>query len=662
MLHLGKAQLGQEHLTEAVKSFEQALRLAPELTTAYYNLGTTFYQLQEFDKSIVNLQRAATLAPTNVAIRKSLCKALQHQNRLEEAIDSYRQLCQLQPNDPDHLLQLGTCQLHNGQLPESRQTFKQVLHINPQHKMAWNNLGNAWNREGKAAESIECYRKVLQIDSLFTPAHNNLAEIYRNIGLIEESRKHYLLSKNGTNNNRVELQQSVLLPPIYNNHEELPVYRKQLEENLDRLSAAGCTIDPTREIVPPLFYLAYQGLTDRPIHEKFCSLMVPSPKFQACSRIPRDRADGKIRVGFLSHHFKNHTIGHLMNGIVSELSRDQFHVTVLTQTAQNDKLGQVFQQAADDYIVLSSNLERAITLIQNQDLDILYYPDLGMDPYTLTLSQLRLAPVQCVSWGHPVTTGCKEIDYYVTSELIETDADAQAHYTEKLVRFKTINVYYQPVAVPQKFATRAELNLPENAHLYICPQSLFKFHPDIDQVFGGILSQDPEGLIVLIEGPTPEWKQKLQERFAREIPDQHARIHFVPRLSHNDFISLMNMADVMIDPLHFGGGNTTYQALALGLPVVSLPSEFQRGRITQGLYRKMEMMDCVVDSVEAYVELSVELGTDQEKRAAMSRKIKANNSKLFQDHSAIVEYEQFFREAVQAAQTQGSSETLRESA
>lgn len=661
-LHLGKALLGLEKFEAAAESFNHALQFNPELSTAYFNLGTTLFQLQQVEPAIVNLQKAVALEPGNALFVEYVGRALKITNRLTEAADSYRRLCQLQPEAPSPWVQLGSCQLNLGQYESARDSFHRAIELDPQNKVAWNNLGNSWNHQGKGAESIQCYLKALEFDPNYHPAHSNLAEVYRNIGRIEKSRHHYLLSKNGTNDNRVELQRTVMLPPIYQNHEELPVYRRQLEQNLDRLIAEKSYLDPTKDIVPPLFYLAYQGLPDRPLHEKFCQLMVPANDFKPSSEIAKHRPEGKIRVGFLSHHFKNHTIGHLTNGIVSELSREQFHVTVMSQTIQNDKLGQLFQREADDYIVLSSDLKRAIQLIQQQDLDILYYPDLGMDPYTLTLSQLRLAPVQCVSWGHPVTTGCPVIDYYITSELIETSPEAQEHYTEKLIRFKTINVYYQPVEIPARFSTRAELGLPEDKHLYICPQSLFKFHPDMDEVFAGILEQDPNGVIVLIEGLAQEWRQELEKRFARTIPEHHDRILFVPRLGHNDYMSLNYVADVMIDPLHFGGGNTTYQALALGLPVVSLPSDYQRGRITQGLYRKMNMMDCVVNSVEEYIRLSVELGTQPEKRAEMSDKIKATNGHLFRDRSAITEYEQFFKEAVQASRNQQTNVPIPKSA
>ena len=67
------------------------------------------------------------------------------------------------------------------------------------------------------------------------------------------------------------------------------------------------------------------------------------------------------------------------------------------------------------------------------ELDVLFYADIGMDPTTYFLAFSRLAPVQCVTWGHPVTTGIPNIDDYLSSDVFEAPG-AEAHYTERLIR------------------------------------------------------------------------------------------------------------------------------------------------------------------------------------------------------------------------------------
>src|SRR5207244_780770 len=153
-------------------------------------------------------------------------------------------------------------------------------------------------------------------------------------------------------------------------------------------------------------------------------------------------------------------------------------------------------------------------------------------------------------------------------------------YTETLVKLKTLPIYYyQPESPPPDLPPGLrKADFGEGAHIYACPQSLFKLHPDFDEILGGILRGDPQGVLHLSWGMAPRWEQLLPQRFAATMPDVVERIRFVPKLNPPEFLSLMAQADVLLDPLHFGGGNTSYEGLALGVPIVTMPSRFLRGR------------------------------------------------------------------------------------
>jgi predicted O-linked N-acetylglucosamine transferase (SPINDLY family) len=141
----------------------------------------------------------------------------------------------------------------------------------------------------------------------------------------------------------------------------------------------------------------------------------------------------------------------------------------------------------------------------------------------------------------------------------------------------------------------------------------------------------------------------LRQRFARTIPDVASQVVFLPRLTHDDFLSLNAACDVLLDPIHFGGGNTAYEALALGVPIVTWPSPFLRGRITLALYKKIGVLDCVVNSADEYVERAVRLGTEPDYRAEVQAKILTACGALYEEIEAVRELEQFFKDAVARA-------------
>ena len=191
-----------------------------------------------------------------------------------------------------------------------------------------------------------------------------------------------------------------------------------------------------------------------------------------------------MKVGFISRFFKLHTIGQLNRGLVAQLNRDEFEVTVLSVGDYRDAVADFLREKADRYVMLSSALGAARQAIADQKLDILFYTDTGMDPVTYSLACSRLAPVQCTTWGHPVTTGIEAMDYFISSEVLDPPGN-EAHYTEELVRLKSLAVYYYRPEAPKAPRTREDFGLPADVHLYGCLQMLWKFHPEFDAILAG---------------------------------------------------------------------------------------------------------------------------------------------------------------------------------
>jgi predicted O-linked N-acetylglucosamine transferase (SPINDLY family) len=171
---------------------------------------------------------------------------------------------------------------------------------------------------------------------------------------------------------------------------------------------------------------------------------------------------------------------------------------------------------------------------------------------------------------------------------------------------------------------------------------LQKFHPDFDEILAGVLRRDPRGLLILIHGLNRRWDELLLLRFSRTMPDLADRVRFLDRMSYENFLSLTRLCDVMLDPVHFGGGNTSYEAFAFGVPVVTLPSQFLRGRITLALYKMMGLDDCIARDAGDYVRIASELGCDSEKRAEMRSKILAACDVVYDNPAGVRELEQFF--------------------
>jgi predicted O-linked N-acetylglucosamine transferase (SPINDLY family) len=182
------------------------------------------------------------------------------------------------------------------------------------------------------------------------------------------------------------------------------------------------------------------------------------------------------------------------------------------------------------------------------------------------------------------------------------------------------------------------------------PQSLFKIHPDNDALIADVLARDPKGVALFFASGQEILTQLFAGRLARAFEarglDIHERAIFMrSNIPHPTYLRLNELCDVMIDTLHWSGGNTSLDALASGLPVVTLPGTLMRGRQSQAMLRGMGAPELVASTPEDLVAKVVALGTDAERRRALSARLLANRGEIFEREEPIRALEEFLTRA-----------------
>jgi protein O-GlcNAc transferase len=656
--NLGNIRIAQGKFLDSLACFTRALELHPRFVEALNNLGTALHRLGQTNRALQAYTAALQIEPRFPDARNNVGALLNELGRPLEAETCYRQTLEADPNSVPALVNLAGMLQSQLRLDESEPLLRRALALEPENADALGNLGNVLSLQGRTADAAESYRRAVEICS--TP--------------------------------RLRIHAATNLPPVYDSLDDLRRRRDALESAVALLAREPVGLDPSRQPIPVNFLTAYQGLNDRGLALQFARLYraeslpavgastapstnpgaLPAPHF-AASTAPRATAaiepgpaaahsaivGRRIRVGFVSRFLRDHTIGDLTRGLIRQLPRRDFEVTVFALGSAVDPTVS-FLRESTDYVTLPEEVIAARSIIREARVDVLIYPDVGMDPLTSALAFTRLAPVQCAMWGHPVTTGSPAIDYFLSSKLIEPEG-AAGHYTEQLVQFDSLPAYYyrpaggsvspNGISSAVREAARREFGLSAKAHLHLCPQSLFKFHPEFDPLLAGILSRDPAARLVLIAAPHVHWTEALSRRLQGSLRGIFERVVFVPRVGREAFLRLLTAADVILDPLHFGGGNTSYQALGLGLPIVMLPGEFMRGRVTAGCYRKMGVRTCIAASRDDYINLAHRLGTDPAFNASVRAEIVSYSAALFEDLAAVHELETFLASAVGAARS-----------
>jgi protein O-GlcNAc transferase len=501
--------------------------------------------------------------------------------------------------------------------------YRAAIERDPAHAAAHNNLGNLLKDLKRWDEAAHCYRAAIAADPSYAPAHRNLADIDEGAGRAEAAIAGFGAAIRLRGDAGSRIRDALVLPVIAQSVGEIDDYRGRMAEKLAALAADAIKLNnPLTEVGATPFNLAYHGRDDRALMEALAKLYrqgCPSLSVEAphVAGWLGGMEGGRIRIGFASRFLHEHTIARLNENLIAKLPRDRFEVHLFDR--------------------LPHDLDAARAQIAKSELDVLYFTDIGMEPLSYFLAFARLAPIQCATWGHPDTTGIDTVDYFLSSALYEANG-AEAHYRERLIRFEGPSVSVSAPAVGT-----AE---PGRGPTFLCPQTLFKFHPDFDPLIARILEACPEAELALLEGNRPEWRDALVRRWKRAMPHVVDRIRFLPRRDRAGFMALLASTRVALDTPHFSGGLTSFETLAVGTPVVSLPSSFTRGRLTLGLYRRMGLMDLVAQDADHYVELAVRLAKDDAFHHDMTGRIRALAPKLIDDPQPIAEHAAFFEKAM----------------
>lgn len=655
--HRGEVLSAGGRLDEAVASFDRALAARPGYREAHGNRGIALMAQGKMADAVASYDRALALQPANASTHNNRGIALAALRRLDEALASYDRALALKPEWPQIHNNRGNALGDLGRLEEALACFDRALALRPDYREAHTNRGNALNNLRRFAEAVTSYDRALALKPDDAELHANRGVALAGLGAVEAARQDFARA--------LELEPGSLpyawmaklwLPIIASSADALASLRKRYRDSIDALMAMSGSLASVETIsLPSVFYLAYHDCDDRETVEALGRLYrAKAPRLGFASpHIATWRPPGegrRIRIGFLSEFFGDHTIGRLYLGMVRHLDRRRFEVVVLhAPRAARDVVARQFDAIADRTLRLPLPLDQQQQMVAGEALDVLFYPDIGMSKDTYLLAFSRLAPVQAVSWGHPDTTGVDTIDYFVSASGMEPP-DADRHYSERLIRLDRLPCFYEAPNGATAAPDRNAFGLPASGKLYACPQSLFKFHPDFDAILADIAAGDPQGHIVVLEGAQPTWSDLLRQRWAASGHAVLERVHFVPRQPYDRFLALMSTFDVLLDPIHFGSGNTLYEAVVHGTPIVTWPGRFMRGRIVAGAYRQMGLTDApVANRLEDYAPLALALGRDPARRDTLRRAARARAGALFTDHQAVRELEAFLSAAVAAA-------------
>lgn len=635
--NLGNTYLQAERLDDALRAYDTALALDPAFVPALTNKGSVLSRLARNAESLACYQQAVRVAPRDGEAHGNLAQAFAAAGRLDEAAREYHVAMQCDPRSPGWPTGLGDLHREADDFDAASQMYALALRLDPDATGPHHGLAIIARERHLFDEAERHYQHLVNTSDDPALALRNWGLSCEVAGRMEQAKSLYdRLKHTPPADPQLELHAETLCPLFFDDNAAIDAYRAHVGRVLDRLENG---VDLKLEEVATTschvpFTWPYLGRNERELKTRWAHLFRNS--FPA-SEPPRSGSGGLPHVGFVVTTGHESIFLRSMRGILERWPKGRSKVTIVCGGPTGAmRLRDGLARAAVDYLPMPGRFDQAVTALRDARFDLLYHWEVATDAVNYFLPFCRLARVQCTGWGWQVTTGIPQVDCYISSRDLEP-ANAATHYSERLELLDGLPTCYARPRVPETRPPRETWGIAADQSLYFCAQNLLKVHPDFDPIVAGILRADPRAVVVFTAGRHAYRAELLRRRWEKTIPDVVGRTKILTGLAEPEYLRLLAAADVSLDTLHYGGVNTTYDSLAAGTPVITLPGEFQRGRYTAAVYKRLQIGDAVASSIDEYIGLAVRAATDADWRRDFCERLRERVPILFDDPAPATE-------------------------
>ncbi len=642
---LGLVNAQQNKFEQAIKYFKQAIKVDSHNEKYFTNLGEAYLRNRNFTQALESHQQSLKVKEDYHEGYFHVGNTLRLSGKYLEAIQYYEKAIALNPKYLEALFYLGDMFQEMGKEDQALNYFNSCLSIDPDHLEVNFKLGLLYEFFGEFDQSIEHYEKTINNTVGFKDSHYRLAQLFEDRGQIEKAKYIYsLLLESTVDDGLLNLKLSTIFPKIYTDNKHLKQFEKQVLKAVS--TCDKIKLDPSK-----LHLMSFRSFTGLALNEN--EKLVAKQKLSALNQtslpvIENREVSKKPHIGFVVTAGKEGAFIKAMGGLVNNLDNEQFQITVICSLPHGYRvLEPAIQNMKVGFLSLPKRFDYAAQTILNAKFDLLHYWEVGTDYLNYYLPHLRLAKVQCTSWGIPESTGISNVDYYLSSSFLETK-ESQECYSEQLVVFKKMPIYYNAFKIPEISIEQIDDQLLEECSLYVCTQELTKIHPDFDEILKGILMKDTQAQVVFIGDKHSSITSQIKSRFENSLGLLANRVCFLENMTEEKYWALLRKTDLVLDTPHSGlGVSDSFEILSNGIPIVTMPSKYPKGRIVNSIYRQMELISCVVDNNEEYIDLAVTLATNPAKKKLIQNQLKDKSSRLMKDSEAIAQMTDFFNKSLQ---------------
>jgi protein O-GlcNAc transferase len=560
--------------------------------------------------------RALELMPTDGETHYNHGVALQTLHQRDEALRAYQRALAFAPDLLAADFNIGVVFQEQGRIDPAIAVFEKVIAREPGHVMAYKALGDTM----LAARRVDDWLRVFARFEAACP---------RAFALVAQALEAYQYRGDFAGLDRYldRLRQDDFVPRD----------ETDLADSLEQILFLMLYFDVDPSVQFRL-YRAYNAVAKR-----IYGVALPRPA---------SRRAGRLRIGYLSGDLRNHVMGKMSWEAIRHHDRSRFEIFCYVGGGASDEVTEQYRRFADRFENFADLGERAAALrIAADDLDILV--DLSTHTKNARPGILALKParVQITHIASSGALGLDAVDFKLTDAQCDPP-DNQAYMIEKLLPMDVCVYPYRHVAPAAVHPFhREQMQIPAEAIVIGAFVNPLKLSQRCLSLWRQVLDKIPRALLAV--SPLSREAGGVYTRLltAANIPID--RVIVLPQ-GRDDAESQArySVLDFALDPMPYGGVNSTLEAIDMGVPVVTLRGRKHGERTTTSILVNLGVTQTIADSGSDYVAIAVRLASDAPFRAEVKASIAAGLA-----NSALVDMPRHTR-ALEAAYERALAQTF----
>ena len=589
---------------ESIKNAKTAIMIDPNFHLAYGNLSDSLKAINQFHDASLYLKKAIKINPKNIAYYASLAEVLHKLGKIDDALLMNQQAIDLNPKYYQSYLNKGNLLIELKKFKEAENTFNKVIKINPNLAIAYYNLANLQKTLNRFNDAIINYYRAIDINPNLADIHYNLANTFTIIGETNKANFSYKKAIEITPNNP-KFHSNKLLNLNYNpDFEQKYIYEQHL-----------------------LFDKQFS--INKPIYN---------------SKTKNKNSNQRLRIGYVSPDFRRHSVSFFFEPLIKNHNKKLVETFCYYNNKINDETTKRLKYYCKNWRSINDKTnDEVIQLIQDDGIDILVDLCGHMAGNRLLVFASKPAPLQISYLGYPNTTGLSAIDYRITDKIADPEESSDLFYSERLIRVSKsflcytgndkFNIKDLPPSHINNFVTFGSFN------------NFTKINSKVIKVWSNILRLIPKSKLILKNSDANSDSKFILNKFSDEgiDVDNITIYNKIPDIS--DHMNLYNNIDIALDTFPFNGATTTFEALWMGVPVITFLGEKHASRVSSSILHNLDLENLVAKDIDDYQKKVIEISNNGEylKELRSELRSRMKNSCLCDGKSFTSEIEKIYR-------------------